>query len=116
MTKYQITGIGEYQWILVLNPMMSNTESGQEFGPFNTREELLAFYNSFKVEPYVDEGPDMFGHLEVKKYHKTFSKGSPLEWMNPLRDDELEQPGYHGHGIYEVLVNVEQVIKNHPIF
>lgn len=115
MAKYQITAIAEYHFLLVLNPMMSNAESCEEFGPFPTREDLLNFYNSQKVEPYMDEGPDMFGNVTVKQYRKTFEKGGLLEWMNPLEESEFETPGYNGHGIYEILAKLDQVQKQYQI-
>lgn len=115
MTKYDISAIGVYQYLLILNPMMSNTESIQEFGPFTTREEAIEFYNSHKVDPYVEDGPDLFGNVKTKKYSKCFAKGSCLEWMNPLQTDEFEIPGYHGHGIHEVLVTLENIQKHHQI-
>lgn len=110
MSSYQITAIGDYQFYIILQPMMGNTEGKKEFGPFNTREELMAFYNAEKVEPYSEEGPNMFGD-GPKQYRKSFRKGGPLEWMNPLMESEFEAPGWHGHGIYEVISNVRNIVK-----
>lgn len=115
MAKYQLLATGVYEYFLILNPMMSNTESVQEFGPFLTREEVLEFYNSHKVDPYIEEGPDLFGNVDVKTYSKCFAKGSCLEWMNPLKVEEFEIPGYYGHGIHEVLVTLENIQKHHQI-
>ncbi len=110
MPRYNIQAVGIYGFVLVMNPMMGNTENQKEFGPFDTTEELMAFYNREKVEPYKDEGPNMFGP-GVKTYHKSFRKGGPLEWMNSLTPREFEAPGYFGHGVREVLLRVEEVMK-----
>lgn len=115
MAKYQINAVGVYQYFLVLNSMMSNIENGHEFGPFPTREELLSFYHSLKVEPYMEEGPDLFGNAEVKKYSKSFAKGSELEWMNPLQENEFNTPNDFGHGIHEVLTRVENIQRAYQI-
>lgn len=84
--------------VLVLNPMMGGVE-GTEVFEFETLEQLKAEYNSNLVEPYDDLGPDQYSDGE-KNYSKTFRKGSPYEWMNPLTDGELENPGIFGHGIH----------------
>lgn len=122
MPAYQITAVGIFQYILVLNPMMSNTENGQEFGPFNTLQELKDYYQRELVEPYTDEGPNTFDG-GTKKYRKTFRKGGPLEWMNPVHEfipvfsqpdinsPEWGKPGHFGHGVHEVLTGVRDVVK-----
>lgn len=112
--KYRIEANGIYQFWLRLNPMMSNAESGQSFGPFETKEEAIKFYENEKCEPYKDQGPDMFGPGK-KTYHKSFKKDGPLEWLNPLHESEFDAPGYFGHGIHEVLSHVEDVRVLHQI-
>jgi hypothetical protein len=45
-----------------------------------TKEELEAFLEREKVEPYKGEGPNTYrGSIE---YSKTFREGGPLEWFN----------------------------------
>lgn len=110
MPRYHVTGIATYQFLLVLNPMMGNTENGQQFGPFETMEELKAFYDSQLVERYREEGPNTFDG-GVKTYSKTFRKGGPLEWMNPLEDTEWTTPGLFGHGVHEILTKVDDIVK-----
>lgn len=85
-------------YVLALNPMMGSTEGVATF-EFNTREELKAAYDEALVEPYQDVGPDSYSDNE-KTYTKSFRKGSPFEWMNPLSEHELQMPGMFGHGIY----------------
>lgn len=115
MPRYNITAVGVYGYVLVLNPMTANTESTAEFGPFESLDELRAFYDAESVEHYKDEGPNMFGP-GPKIYYKTFRKGGRLEWMNPLTDSEWESPSYFGHGVYEVLLRVEQVNKLSQVY
>jgi hypothetical protein len=108
MSRYFVNAIAEYQYTLILNPMMGNTESGSQFGPFLTREAALAFHDGERVELYTDEGVNTFDG-GTKRYSKTFRKGGPLEWFNPLMPAERETPGCFGHGVHEVLTNVTQV-------
>jgi hypothetical protein len=115
MPAYHITAVGIYEHFIVLNPMMGNTEQGTQFGPFPSREAALVFYNGEKVEPYKEEGHDSFGN-GTKMYSKSFRKGGPLEWYNPLHETELITPGCFGHGIHEVLVRVEQAVKGQLLY
>lgn len=115
MPRYTIQAVGVYGFVLVLNPMMGNTENYKEFGPFDTKDELMAFYNGEKVDSYSEIGPDLFGSGK-KTYNKTFRKGGPLEWMNPLMPTEFDTPGHHGHGVHEILLRVEDAIKLSPAF
>ena len=110
MSKYSITATATYQLALHLNPMQQNTENYTQFGPFPTMEVLRAFYDNEKVEQYKEEGPDRFGG-GTKIYVKSFRKGGPLEWYNPLSEAEWIAPSYHGHGVHEILVNVEDVVR-----
>jgi len=115
MARYMITGVGVYGFMLVLNPMMGNTENCKEFGPFDTKEQLMDFYNAEKVELYKDTGPNTF-EGGTKVYNKSFKKGGPLEWMNPLWEGEFEKPNYNGHGIHECLLRVENAVKQGTSF
>jgi len=110
MPRYKINAVAEYGFILVLNPMMGNTENQKEFGPFETKDQLMSFYNGEKTELYREEGPNMFGP-DPKTYSKSFKKDGPLEWMNPLMESEFETPGHHGHGIHEVILSVNDIEK-----
>ena len=114
MTRYAISAIATYEYWLILNPMMGNTENGVQFGPFPTRQDAVAFHNNEMVTPYTEDGPCTFGG-GTKSYSKTFRKGGPLEWMNPLQAPEFEKPDDFGHGIHEVLSHVDQVTKLHPL-
>lgn len=119
MPRYQITAVGVYSYVLVLNPMMGNTENRAQFGPFNSLEELKAFYERDKVEPYQEEGPNTFDG-GTKKYWKSFRKGSPLEHMNTLEGscvgkdiiDWTNVDGFrnhYGHGVHLVLDRCEGI-------
>lgn len=90
---------------LVLNPMTSNTETLSDTGPFNTRQEAIEFYESQRVEPYREEGPDMFSFgSNTKMYTKYFRKGSVLEWMNPTDLEALQNgPNVFNQGIHSVV-------------
>ena len=114
MTRYHLTAIGDYQHVLRLNPMMGNTEQVQEFGPFPDFAAALAYHDSEKVEPYTDEGPNPFNG-GTRQYQKNFRKGSRLEWMNPLRPEERAGRPQYEQGIFEVLVNVTEVMKGQPL-
>lgn len=100
-------GIYKYYW--VLNPMMSNTETGTSFGPFDTKEEAVQFIKDERVEPYTDLGIDMFNpSRKDKKYNKCFRRDGVLEWYNPPDSEEIN---CFGHGLHEVLERVENVIE-----
>jgi hypothetical protein len=89
----------DVNYYLVLNPMMGNAENTQQFGPFESKDAVVSFYQSELVEPYEGKGPDMFGEGQ-KKYQKTFREGGDLEWMNPLYNiDEIDM---HHHGIHRM--------------
>jgi len=80
-------------FVLVMNPMQGRAEGRTEVARAETREALIAFHERLRVEPYTDDN----------RWHKTFRRGSPLEWFNPLTPSELEE-GYSsfGHGIFDV--------------
>lgn len=69
-------------WVLELNPMRGNTEDREAVALANTREELQAFLDREKVEPYFTEAESSFG-FGMQKFHKVFRQGGPLEWFNP---------------------------------
>lgn len=110
MARSMLTAEVDISYYLVLNPMTGRVQEQSPTGPFSSKEEAITFYNNEKVEPYDDEGPDCFNG-GTKNYRKAFRKGGPLEWCNPLSDDELQAPGIHGHGIHEkiTLINIIRV-------
>ncbi|MBU1092581.1 hypothetical protein KJ836_02850 [Patescibacteria group bacterium] len=76
------------RYALVLNSMLSpNVENIATVKVGNTRQELIDWYKSLLVEPYIDG-----------KWSKNFKQGSELEWFNPVNDIEKEND-YWG-GIY----------------
>lgn len=115
--RFQISGVAEYGYSLVLNPMTAGIEAYQEFGPFPTMEILKAFYEGEKVPPYRDEGPDLYSG-GTKSYSKSFRKGGPLEMMNAfefMNVDWSNAEGFcnhYGHGVHLKLMNV-QVQQRH---
>lgn len=120
-TAYHSLARVEVGFYLVLNPMTSNTQSQQGFGPWPSKQALRDWYNTqLAEESYTDEGPDMFNHGQTKKYRKVFKKGSALEWMNPLglgltppglelRTEDWGQLESHGHGVHEMIVGMSEV-------
>lgn len=119
--RFFITGIAEYHYILVLNPMTSNTETTQVFGPFPDLLAVKAFYEGEKVEPYRDEGPDFFGAGNTKTYNKTFRKGGPLEWCNPIEFvpiDWANEAGFcnhYGQGVHLQVAEVTNIQRQQRI-
>jgi hypothetical protein len=104
MAKAVIQATVDIGYELILNDMRSNTEMTMHAGTFESKEQALAFYNAEKVEPYGDPGINHFSGSPTT-WQKTFKKGGPLEWCNPLSPAELESPGVFGHGIHEVFGN-----------
>lgn len=107
-----VQGVATFGWFLRLNPMTGNTENGVDFGPFPTKEAALAFMDAERVEPYEDEGPDLFmdSASGKKTYHKSFRKGGPLEWCNPeirVGDRDIEHLSPWGHGLRRVILGFE---------
>lgn len=69
-------------WMLQMNPMTGNTEDRHPIGWAETKEELEAFVNAERVDPYQEPGTSHFDGKPTT-WRKTFRKGGPLEWMNP---------------------------------
>lgn len=114
-SRATVTAYVEISYILVLNPMTGNTENTAKFGPFPSKEVALQFHDSERVEVYSDEGPNLFDG-GVKNYHKTFRQGGPLEWMNPLTDEEREVIGRYGHGVHECIMDIVSFQKVSPLY
>ena len=118
MYRWKVNCEIEYNYVLLLNPMTGNTENCVEFGPFPTVEAARAFYDAEKVELYEDMGPDFFSTVggTEKKYRKTFRKGGPLEWVNPIPDMYWTQPDPHyNHGLHEIVARVFNVERMYQI-
>ncbi len=109
MATFNVKAIVEFEYILVLNPMMSNIENGVPFY-FSTPEDAKRFYDNEKVEPYSEEGPDLFDGGR-KTYYKNFRKGGPLEMLNPLMEGEWENPNHYGHGLHEAIKSITGLEK-----
>lgn len=89
--------------IVLMNHMKSSTEYTVEFDEgFSDRASAIAWVNCFKVTPYQDNegGNNDYGFAPT--YNKSFAKGSPLEWMNPLSDSQMQGQLSLGQGIIEI--------------
>jgi hypothetical protein len=97
ITQYKV-------YVLYLNPMSAHTEAKEA--------KLIAYYNSEKApEPYSEEGAPTFEcHGDSHTWNKIFKKGSPLEWYNPVWNNDFSLDR-HGHGIYEAWIDSEFVTK-----
>lgn len=85
---------------LVLNPMQANTETAEIAAWSDDEEKLMKFYKEELVEPYREEGsPSFIAHGSSHEWVKSFRKGGPLEWYNPLYnlDGDIN---HWGHGIH----------------
>ena len=98
METRQVTQVKIYK--LILNPMRGHTEDASMVAISYEEQKLIDWYNEqVDNEGYVDEGTPSFDcHGDSHKWHKTFKKGSELEWFNPIGEWE---PNRHGHGISE---------------
>jgi hypothetical protein len=71
-------------WVLQLNSIYSRCEEREILFRAETREELIAFLNREKVEPYTESGPGGYGNEGgVCEFNKSYRKGGPLENFNP---------------------------------
>lgn len=113
MARYNASVIIDTKYYLVLNNITGNTESGTEFGSFETEEEAIAFYTNELCPVYGEPGESLFDGRPTT-WMKSFKKDGPLEWFNPLPTHEGKvcfTPGYHGHGIHEVSKVTEIIAK-----
>lgn len=85
-------------YYLVMNPMTDRTESSRIAVMSENKERLVKYYVDNIIEVYDD------GH-----YRKSFKKGSPLEWYNPIRLDGVLSPW--GHGLKEEWIDEEEYIN-----
>lgn len=113
MQTRQITETLIYK--LILNPMRGNTESANIVAISYDKQKLIDWYNNeFAPESYTDEGSPSFEcHGDSHPWHKTFKKGSVLEWYNPCSN--INEQDHYGQGIGEELVMQEALI-NPPFF
>lgn len=87
------------KYALLLNDMRSsNIENIQVVKMSGTKEELVNYYKSLLVEPYIDEGVP-------HNWNKTFKRGSELEWFNPVHN--LDRMNDYWGGIWEVNDNTQ---------
>lgn len=92
----------ERKAIIIMNDMRGSAENSTEIDQgFANRQAAIDYINQYKVEPYQDEAStDFYGNKHG--YSKTFAKGSPLEWLNPLSSDEMQGQSRFEHGIIEI--------------
>ena len=107
MQTRQITEVKVYK--LILNPMRGNMEDSRLVAIAYEKEKLLNWYTSFRApEVIVEEGSPSFecqGNSHT--WRKTFNVGSPLEWYNPMDNENIN---HYGHGIQEEWA-VEEIIQ-----
>jgi hypothetical protein len=72
-------------WKLYLNPMRNHTEDLDMVAWSESKELLLQWYHSQRVASYADIGEPSFAcHGRSHHWNKSFQKGGPLEWYNPM--------------------------------
>ena len=93
--------VDEYKcFILRMNPMRGRAEDIKIIIASLERERVVNFYNEQLVEPYTEEGSPSFPvHGDKYLWRKTFKKGGPLEWFNPIDLNKVDHA--FGHGISE---------------
>ena len=108
-------------WKLIMNPMTTNTEHNQLLVISDDRQKLLDWYKlQFADEPYFSVGENYFpakGDFPVQhdlhhRYYKVFKQGTPLEWFNPIDNEDI--PNRYGQGISFEWVN-EDMLENSSI-
>jgi hypothetical protein len=102
METRQITQV--YMHTLILNPMTSKAEGQQLFAVSFEKQALIDFYHNERDPKgtWTDDESGVEDYTGTAKgYHKTFRKGSKLEWANPVDGDlsiPIEQSSF-GHGL-----------------
>lgn len=95
-------------YALVLNDMRApNIENVQVVRTSTERQELVDFYLGEVVKPWLDEGKVVVTDTGVTHrgaWRKSFRKGGPLEWFNPMLDDITDESrdGDYWGGIWQV--------------
>lgn len=91
-------------WKLIMNPMTSHAEACEIAAWSDDKDNLIQWYRNQLTEPYGEEGmPTFDSHGNSHTWHKQFSKGSPLEWFNPIYI--LDEPDHYGHGLVDEWIN-----------
>lgn len=99
----------EYEvFFLMLNPMRYQAEAWQCVAISDDRQKLIDWYNSLKVDLYIEECESNF-NSGLQAFRKVFKKNSPLEWMNPCSESFV--PSHFGHGITKHWVD-EETLRN----
>lgn len=75
-------------YYLVMNPMTDRTESSKIVLMSESIDRLINYYADNFVEYYKDDN-----------WSKSFRKGSPLEWYNPLSSLRENETNHWGHGL-----------------
>lgn len=116
MTVFKIVAIAEIEYELVMHLTFGGPEDYKCFGLFPSRDAVIAFYRSQLVEqPYTEERFDPFTGV-YKTYTKYFKKDSPLEWLDPLTEEQLHvKPCPLNFGVQEIVRNVKQIIEKEEI-
>lgn len=82
----------EYKtYVLYLSDMRGNVDKCVPVAVFDELEKLKNYYNSnLEVSTYYDseESEDYFGN--VHGWNKSFKRESPLEWFNPIYNNDFE--------------------------
>ena len=87
-------------YVLVLNTFGS-AQSGEVVAISDDYHKLVDWYKSqFADESYIEDG-----------WHKTFKKGSPIEFNNPCDCVELNNTNHWNHGIHDEWVPAEYVYE-----
>ena len=95
---------------LIMNPMNARTEESDLVAWSTDKDTLINWYNSEIAEESYSDVQENYGfENSVKTWHKTFKKGSQLEWYNPLYN--LEDINHYGQGIQKEWVN-EELLPN----
>jgi len=86
-------------WLLRLNNMQNHTEDATIVAWAETKEALEAFIARERVEPYDDGGENTFSGSTCA-WRKSFRKGGPLQWFNPL-ETSYGAPAFSNVGTLE---------------
>lgn len=85
--------------VLELNPMTGPMEVKVVVAKADHPDKLKQLLTDLRVEPYAEQGPDLYNPGQEKNYNKVYRKGSVLEGFNP--PDDLDK------AIFEVMTEAE---------
>lgn len=114
-TQFNITAVATMVYVFRTATLAEPQGQGREFGAFESLVDLKTYYDSFKVEPYTEFCTDPFSKDGPRNYTKHFAKDSPLEYSVPLTESDWEKPNTHGHGIYEHIHALDDIVKGERI-